>query len=69
MRKFAESLDNRALCRLYRILHKRVEKLFAGGLRFGWDMPTLRVCHPELAEAIVTVAAVGRERKNSLESA
>lgn len=57
-----EEYDDRALVRLYRIIYKRVELLLAGGLRYGWDMPTLRVLYPDLAVAIVEIIAEGRKR-------
>jgi hypothetical protein len=54
--------DDRALIRLYRIIYKRVERLLAGGLRYGWDMPTLRVLYPELAMAIIEIRTEGKKR-------
>lgn len=57
-----EEYDDRALVRLYRIIYKRVELLLAGGLKYGWDLPTLRVLYPDLAVAIVEIRAEGRKR-------
>lgn len=54
--------SDRELFRLYRIFCKRVELLLAGGLQYGWDLPTLRVLYPGLAEAIVQVRTEGRKR-------
>lgn len=54
--------NNRELLRLYRIFCKRVELLLAGGLQYGWDLPTLRVLYPGLAEAIMQVLVEKRKR-------
>jgi hypothetical protein len=56
------NMSNRELCRLYRIIIKRIEYLLRGGLTWGWDMPTLGILYPDLHDAVVTIRAEGRRR-------
>jgi hypothetical protein len=55
-------LTDRELIRLYRTIHKRIEQWGRGGLLYGWDWPTLRVCHPHTARVLADVITEGKRR-------
>ncbi len=46
-----EKLTQPQLNRLFRRIQERIQRAFAGGTRYGVDMPTLWACHPGLATA------------------
>lgn len=46
MNNYLASLSENQLERLYRKLYARIERAFAGGTRYGIDLPTLRMCEP-----------------------
>lgn len=56
-------LTNKQIVRLYWKIRERIERGFAGGLRYGWDMPTLWATSPERAVPYVAIVREARARK------
>jgi hypothetical protein len=55
-------MDQREVYRLCCLLYRRIQTVFAGGLAYGVDWPTLRACYPQTA-ALYQAALIENEKR------
>lgn len=66
--RMIKRLSTEQLANVQHHLTKKIEKSFAGGLRYGWDMPTAILVFPHLALVYRLILAEFRARQQLMKT-